>query len=69
MLETTVLIATVVYALIGIAVFAVGFIIWDRLTPIDMWKELCEKQNIALAVLLGAVAIGLSNIIAAAVHG
>ncbi|MEO6339226.1 MAG: DUF350 domain-containing protein [Caulobacteraceae bacterium] len=69
MLALPVLAATLVYALIGVVVLALGFLIWDRLTPVDMWKEICEKQNLALAVLAAGVAIGVSIIIAAAIHG
>jgi putative membrane protein len=69
MLALPVLAATVVYALIGAVILAVAFILWDRLTPVHLWNEISEKQNIALAILAGAVAIGLSLIVAAAIHG
>jgi len=41
----------------------------DKLTPGELWKEIIERQNTAVALLAGAVAIGISSIIAAAVHG
>ena len=69
MLSATVLTATLVYAGIGIVVLALGFIIWDKLTPVDMWKEICVNQNNAIAILAGAMAIALAIIIAAAIHG
>ncbi len=69
MLALPVLLATLVYALIGVIVLALGFILWDRLTPVHLWQEISEHQNVALAILAGAVAIGLSIIIAAAIHG
>ncbi len=69
MLTLPVLLATLVYALIGVIVLALGFLIWDRLTPVDMWREIWEKQNLALAVLAAGMAIGVSIIIAAAIHG
>lgn len=68
MLSSTVFLATLLYAGLGIVVFALGFWIWDRLTPEDLWGELCAG-NQAVAILAGAVAIGLSIIIAAAIHG
>ena len=40
-----------------------------RLTPGELWREIIERKNMAVALLAGAVAIGISNIIAAAVHG
>lgn len=68
MLTTAVLLATLVYAGIGLVIFVAGFWLWDRLTPVDLWGEVC-KGNVAIAILAGAVAIALAMIIAAAIHG
>ena len=57
-----------VYSLLGIAIFALTFAILDKLTPYALWKEIVEEQNTALAILVGAVALGMCIIIAAAVH-
>jgi len=67
-LTLPVFLATLAYSALGIVVFALGFWTWDRLTPEDLWGELC-RGNQAVATLAGAVAIGLSIIIAAAIHG
>ena len=40
----------------------------DALTPYALWKEIVEEKNIALAILVGAMSIGMCMIIAAAVH-
>ncbi|MDB5703930.1 MAG: hypothetical protein JWN66_1046 [Sphingomonas bacterium] len=68
MLSTAILLATLVYAGIGLVIFVAGFWLWDRLTPVDMWGEIC-KGNIALSILAGSVAIAIAIIIAAAIHG
>jgi len=47
----------------------VGFIVLDKVTPYQLWREICEKQNVALSILVGSMAIGLALIIAAAIHG
>lgn len=60
--------AAVIFALIGIGVFVAAFFAIDKLTPYDLWKEIVEEKNVALAVLIGAMSIGLCIIIAAAVH-
>jgi putative membrane protein len=60
--------AALVFALIGIAIFVLSFTIIDRLTPYDLWKEIVQEKNMALAVLVGALSIGICIIIAAAVH-
>ena len=57
-----------VFALIGIVVFVVSFVVIDRLTPYDLWREIVQEKNMALAVLIGAMSIGICIIIAAAVH-
>jgi uncharacterized membrane protein YjfL (UPF0719 family) len=33
-----------------------------------LWKELIDDQNTALAILVGALALGISIIVAAAIH-
>ncbi len=59
----------VVYALLGIVVFWLSFVILDWLTPGHLWKEVIEEQNRAVAIIFGAVALGICIIIAAAIHG
>ena len=58
----------VVYAAIGIVIFAGSFLVLDKITPYNLWKEIVQEHNMALAILLGAVSLGLCVIIAAAVH-
>ena len=66
MVQNTV--AAVLFAIIGVVLFIVAFMVFDKLTPGSLWKELIEDQNTAIGVLMGAVAIALAIIIAAAVH-
>ena len=56
------------FAFLGIEVFAVTFIIVDKLTPYDLWKEIVEQKNVALAILIGALSLGICIIIASAIH-
>jgi uncharacterized membrane protein YjfL (UPF0719 family) len=58
----------IVYAVLGILIFIIAFAIIDRMTPYHLWKEIVEDKNVALAVLIGAMSIGMCIIIAAAVH-
>lgn len=62
------IINAVVFALIGVAVFTIWFAIMDKLTPYHLWKEIVQEHNQALAILIGALSIGICIIIAAAVH-
>ena len=61
-------IAATVFAFLGIIVLLVSFLILDKLTPYSLWKEIIDDQNTALAILMGAVVLGLSIIVAAAIH-
>jgi len=61
-------VAAVLFAIICVVLFVVAFMVFDKLTPGSLWKELIEDQNTAIGVLMGAVAIALAIIIAAAVH-
>lgn len=63
------LVAAVVYSGLGSAVLCLVFTIVDKLTPYDLWQELIQKQNRALATVAGSFAIGLSIIIAASLVG
>ncbi|MFN3322529.1 MAG: DUF350 domain-containing protein [Bryobacteraceae bacterium] len=62
------LLNALVFALLGVAVFALSFYLLDKMTPYSIWKEIVEEQNVALAILVGLMALGIAVIIAAAVH-
>jgi putative membrane protein len=62
------LLNAIVYAALGIFIFVIAFLIIDKMTPYHLWKEIVEDKNVALAVLVGAMSIGMCIIIAAAVH-
>ncbi len=55
-------------ALIGVAVFWLCFLIVDKITPYDLWAEIVEKQNRALALVVAAMCLGISIIVGAAIH-
>jgi uncharacterized membrane protein YjfL (UPF0719 family) len=57
-----------IYAFLGVIIYWIAFIVSDKLTPVDIWGEIVQKQNIALAILVGCMSLGIGIIIAAAVH-
>ena len=57
-----------VFTVLGIVLFGVSFWIFDKMTPYSLWKELIEEHNTALAIVIGAVSLGMCLIIAMAVH-
>lgn len=57
--------SAVVFGVIGIALMVLGFKAFDWITPqMNVEKELTEKHNIAVAIVIGAVILGISYIIA-----
>ncbi|MDB6077905.1 MAG: hypothetical protein JWO82_1652 [Akkermansiaceae bacterium] len=61
-------VASLLYSIIGIVIFCLAFIIVDKLTPYDLWRELIEKKNLALALVVAGLGLGLCIIIAASIH-
>ena len=57
-----------IYAVFGVFILVLSFWVLDKLTPFHLWKEVIEKQNVAIAILAGMMALGISIIIASAVH-
>jgi putative membrane protein len=60
---------SILYALVGVTVFWLAFVVIDKLTPYNLWEEIVEKQNVALGIVVGSMMLGVSIIVAAAVHG
>jgi uncharacterized membrane protein YjfL (UPF0719 family) len=58
----------IIYAVTGVVIFALCFALLDKMTPYDLWKEICEDRNVALGIMVGAAALGICIIIAAAIH-
>jgi uncharacterized membrane protein YjfL (UPF0719 family) len=57
-----------IFAVAGLAVFAIAASMMARLAPFDLWKAVVEDRNVAVAILAGAVALGIAWIVAATVH-
>ncbi len=62
------LLGSVVFALFGVLIFWVCFIVIDKLTPYNLWEEIVEKQNMALGMVVAAMSLGICIIVAAAIH-
>ncbi len=68
-LKPAVFFGSMLFALIGVLIFWLCFVIIDKLTPYDLWAEIIEKKNVALAIVVGAMCIAIGLIVSAAVHG
>ena len=62
-------VTTLVFSLVGIVLFALAFLIIVKIAPFSTRKEIEDDQNVALAILIGSVIIGIAMIVASAVHG
>ena len=68
-LRPAALLGSMLYALIGVVIFWLCFVIVDKITPYNLWSEIVEKQNRALGMVVAAMCLGISLIVAAAIHG
>lgn len=62
------LVGSLVYSLLGILFVVITFIVIDKLTPGDLWKELIEERNMAIAIVVGAMILAIAIIVASAMH-
>ena len=67
-LKPAALIGSFVYSLLGIIFVVVTFIVIDRLTPGELWKELIEERNQAVALVVASMILAIAIIVASAMH-
>jgi putative membrane protein len=68
-LKPGVFFGSIIYALVGVLVFWISFVIIDKLTPYHLWDEIVEKKNLALAIVVASMCISIGLIVSAAIHG
>jgi putative membrane protein len=61
--------AVVVFSMVGVLVLALCFFLISRFVPFSVAKEIEEDQNVALAIIVASVILGMSIIIAASILG
>jgi uncharacterized membrane protein YjfL (UPF0719 family) len=62
------LLNAVLFAALGLAAFTIALAALAKMAPFDVRKSIVEDGNMAVAVLAGAVALGVAWIIAATMH-
>ncbi|MEG0850379.1 MAG: DUF350 domain-containing protein [Flavobacterium sp.] len=60
---------SIIFSFLGIIILLAAYFIIEKITPENTWKEIVEKNNVAVAIVLAAFIIGISMIISAAIHG
>jgi uncharacterized membrane protein YjfL (UPF0719 family) len=63
------IISALIYSVIGLVLFGLFWLIVVKISPFSIRKEIEDDQNTSLGIILGAMIIGISMIIAAAVGG
>jgi uncharacterized membrane protein YjfL (UPF0719 family) len=56
------------FAVIGVGVFAIAFVILGKFLPGQLWRQAVEERSVAAAIVLAGVALAVGWIVAAAVH-
>jgi putative membrane protein len=69
MIDWKLVVASVTFSMIGVAILLLVFFIVEKLTPENLWKQIVEKQNVALAIMAGFFMLAIAWIIGAAIHG
>jgi putative membrane protein len=60
---------SIIFSILGIVILLITYVIIEKITPENTWKEVAQKNNVAVAIVFGAFIIGISMIISAAIHG
>lgn len=68
-LKPGIVLGSILYAVVGVLVFWVSFVIIDKLTPYKLWEQIVEERNLALAIVVAAMCISIGMIVSAAIHG
>lgn len=67
-LRPLVMLSTVIYSVIGLAIFGLAFLVMVKISPFSIRSEIEKDQNVALAIIVGSVFIALAIIIQAAMR-
>lgn len=63
------LVAVVVYGLVGAAMSFMGYMIFEKVAPYPVRKEIEETQNTALGIVIGSVILSIAIVVSSAIHG
>ena len=63
------IVATLVFTIIGLAFFMLSDWMVERVMPRSIRKAIEEDKNVALAIVIGSVIIGIALIVSSAIRG
>ena len=62
-------VTTIIFLIIGLACFALSDWLVERVLPRSLRKGIEEDKNVALAIVIAAVILGVALIVSAAIRG
>jgi uncharacterized membrane protein YjfL (UPF0719 family) len=63
------LLVATVFSVLGLIILGLVWLVLVKVLPFSLRKEMEDDQNTALGIVLGCLILGISIIIAAAIHG
>ncbi len=63
------ILAAIAYSFLGLLILSFSFIVFDKLTPGALWKEIILERNLPLSIIAAAFTLAIAQIIASAIHG
>jgi putative membrane protein len=63
------LLAAAAFSIVGILILLITLWLMNRYAPFSIHREIEEDQNVAVGIVIGAILLGISIIIAAAIVG
>jgi uncharacterized membrane protein YjfL (UPF0719 family) len=63
------IVSALLFSAMGLLLFGLAFFVIVKVSPFSIRKEIEEDQNTSLGIIIGAVIIGISLIISAAIQG
>ncbi len=62
------MVSALIWAVLGLVIFGLAWLFFEKVTPYSLWKEIIEEHNTALAIVVGALAISLAMIVSSAIR-
>jgi uncharacterized membrane protein YjfL (UPF0719 family) len=62
------MVSALIWAVIGLVIFGLAWLIFEKVTPYSLWKEIIDDHNTALAIVVGALTIALAMIVSSAIR-
>lgn len=62
------LVTSILYSFLGVFILVISFYIIEKITPENVWKEIVQNKNTAVAIIAAAYILAIALIIASAIH-